>query len=180
MKYNLGLFHGRFEHIHKGHQRIIDQMLKECKQAVVLIGNCQAQRTKKNPFTILERLELINKIYGKQKNLFIGFFPDRPNVPKTKKEYLEWGGWIISFCKYYGFNVPNVIYSGEEAKTEWLYSRYKPKLVKISRKEVPISATKIKEILQKNKKKDWKEITDKRIHSDYNRLRKIVLSSKNK
>lgn len=178
MKYNLGLFHGRFEHIHKGHQEIIDQMLKECQKVILLVGNCQAQRTRKNPFTILERIELINKVYGKRKNLFVGFFPDRPKVPKTKKEYSEWGDWIISFCKYYGFKVPNVVYSGEEAKTDWLYSKYKIKKIKVSRKEIPISSTKIKELFKKNEIMEWKDITDKKIHPDYNRLRKIFLSSK--
>ena len=90
MKYNIGLFHGRFEHVHKGHQKIIDRMLKECKKSIILVGNCQALRTERNPFTILERINLIKKIYGNKNNLIIGFFPDLPNVPKSKKEYENW------------------------------------------------------------------------------------------
>jgi len=175
-KYKLGLFHGRFEHIHKGHQKIIDQMLDECEQAVLLIGNCQAQRTAKNPFTILERINLVKKIYGNKKNLLIGFFPDLPEVPKTKKDYEKWGDWIISFCKYYVNDIPDVVYSGSEAKTEWLYAKYKIKLAKIQREELPISATKTKDLLKENNKDEWETIADKKIHSEYDRLRNIVLS----
>jgi len=176
MKYELGLLHGRFEHIHKGHQKIIDRMLKECKKCVLLVGNCQALRTKKNPFTILERISLIKKIYGNKKNLIIGFFPDLPNVPKVRKEYERWGEWILGFCNYYTGSSPNAVYSGDEAKTGWLYRRKKIKLIKIPREELPISATKIKDLLKQNKKEDWKSITNNKIHSEYDKLRKIVLS----
>jgi len=176
MKYNLGLFHGRFEHIHKGHQKIINQMLKECKKCVLLVGNCQALRTEKNPFTILERINLIRKVYKNKKNFIVGFFPDLPYVPKTRKQYEKWGDWILGFCNYYAGASPNVVYSGDEAKTELLYGKKKIKLVKIPREELPISATKIKDLLKQNKKTEWKSITDKKIHSEYNKLRKIVLS----
>lgn len=178
MKYNLGLFHGRFEHIHKGHQKIIDRMLKECKKSVLLVGNCQALRTEKNPFTIIERINLIKKIYGNKRNVILGFFPDLPNVPKSKKEYKEWGDWILSFCEYHSGSFPNVVYSGDEAKTELLYGKKKIKLIKIPREELLISATKIKDLLRQNKRKEWNSITDKKIHSEYDRLRKIVLSIK--
>jgi len=178
MKYKLGLFHGRFEHIHKGHQKIIDKMLKDCSKCVLLVGNCQALRTEKNPFTILERINLIKKVYGNKKNLVIGFFPDLPNIPNTKKEYEKWGDWILGFCDYYANNSPVVVYSGDEAKTEWLYGKKRIKLVKVPREELPVSATKIKDLLKQNKKEEWKSITDKKIHSEYNKLRKIVLSIK--
>ena len=176
MKYNIGLFHGRFEHVHKGHQKIIDRMLKECKKSIILVGNCQALRTEKNPFTILERINLIKKIYGNKNNLIIGFFPDLPNVPKSKKEYENWGDWILGFCDYYSGSTPNIVYSGDEAKTEWLYGKKRIRLIKIPRQELPISATKTKDLLKQGKKEEWKSITDNKIHSDYDKLRKIVLS----
>lgn len=178
MKYKLGLFHGRFEHIHKGHQKIIDRMLQECEKSILLVGNSQAYGTQKNPFDVLERIKLIKKIYGNKRNLIIGFFPDLSNIPQTKKEYEKWGQWILGFCEYYTGKLPNVVYSGDEAKTEWLYGKRKIKKIKISREEMQISATKIKNLLKQNKKEEWKSITDKKIHSEYNNLREIVLSMK--
>lgn len=176
-KYNIGLFHGRFEHIHKGHQKVLKIMFKECKKVVLLIGNSQAYGTYKDPFNVLERVELIKKIYGNKKNFIIGFFPDLKDIPRTKEEYARWGEWILSFCRYYSNGkIPDIVYSGGEAKTELLYGKKKIKIKKIPREELPISATETKELLRKDKKEDWKLITDERIHSEYNRLRRIVLS----
>lgn len=180
MKYNLGLFHGRFQHIHKGHQKIIDSMLNECEKGLLLVGNCQVLRTEKNPFNILERVDLIKKIYGNEGNFVIGFFPDLPYIPKTKEEYEEWGNWILDFCRYYTNSVPDAVYSGNGAKTEWLYRKYKLDLIKISREELPISATNIRDLLRDNKKEEWKKMTDEKIHSEYNKLKEIIsLSNKN-
>jgi len=161
-KYKLGLFHGRFQHIHKGHQKIIDQMLKECEKSVLLIGNSQALRTEKDPFTVLERIDLIKRIYGNKKNLIVGFFPDLPYIPKTRKEYEKWGAWILGFCNYYAGTWPNVVYCGNDTKIEWLYKKKKIKPIKVPRKDLPISATKIRELLKKNKKEEWMKFTDKK------------------
>ena len=93
-KHKFGLFHGRFQHIQLGHQRIIDKMLLECQEAILLIGECQSYGSERNPFNILDRIDLIKRIYGNNKRLKIGFFPDLHDVPKTEKEYSEWGDWM--------------------------------------------------------------------------------------
>ena len=179
-KYRVGLFHGRFQHIHLAHQKVIDRMLEECELGILLIGNAQAQRTFKNPFNILERLDLIKRIYKDHPRLVIGFFPDLPKAPTTKAEYAQWGTWIIEFCKLWADNIPEVIYGGDDTKLEWLYVEYPQiELVKVPRKELPISATEIKDLLRRASKKEWEQFTDSRIHDQYNRLKNIVWSTLN-
>jgi len=179
-KYQLGLFHGRFQHIHLGHQKIIDQMLDECEQGVLLVGNCQAQRTARNPFTVLERLNLIKRVYGDRKDLIIGYFPDLPKAPETEEEYSQWGDWILEFAKFWTNRLPNVVYGGDETKLEWLYKNHlgKIELVKVRRKELLISATDLKELIRQNKEDEWKNSVDPKLHDQYQRLREIVSSSR--
>ena len=38
-KYKFGLFHGRFQHVHVGHQKIVDKMLSECRKQFYLLVN---------------------------------------------------------------------------------------------------------------------------------------------
>lgn len=185
-KFDLGLYTGRFNPIHKGHQSIIDRMLTECDTALILVGNCQAQRTKENPLNVLERVSLIKKIYGENKRVIIGFYPDLPNKPETpdysaltKQEAKIWGDWILSFCKYYAKKRPNAVYSGSEAKIELFYPDELITKIKIDNSLIKISATKLKEFLLQDKKGEWEKWVSDKISGDYELIRKAVLESNN-
>lgn len=171
-KYKFGLFHGRFQHIHNGHQKIIEKMLSECQEAVLLIGECHSYGSKRNPFNILDRIDLIKRIYGNNKRLKIGFFPDLHNVPRTEREYNGWGDWIISFCKFYTDKIPDVVYGGSETRLEWIYKDHKIRFEKVDRND--ISATLLRSHLTKGNKSAWQKVTDPKIHSRFSYLRKIV------
>ncbi|HNZ86688.1 MAG TPA: hypothetical protein PLD95_03680 [bacterium] len=171
-KYKFGLFHGRFQHVHVGHQKIVDKMLSECREAILLVGECQSYGSKRNPFNILDRIYLIKQIYGDNKRLKIGFFPDPHNTPKTEREYSEWGNWIISFCQFYTGKIPDVVYGGSETKLEWIYINYKIGFEKVDRDD--ISATQLREYLLRGNISAWQKITDPKIHSCFQYLRKII------
>ncbi len=186
-KFDLGLYTGRFNSIHLGHQSIIDRMLMECNVVLILVGNCQAQRTKENPLNVLERVSLIKRIYGKNKRVIIGFYPDLPNKPETpdystltKKEAKIWGDWILLFCKYYAGKIPNAIYSGSEAKIELFYPDDLIEKVKVDNSLIKISATELKDFLLQDKKGEWENWVSNKIYEDYELIRKAVLESNNK
>ena len=46
----LGVYIGRFQPFHKGHQYVIDQMQKEVDEILVLVGSSNLRRSIKNPF----------------------------------------------------------------------------------------------------------------------------------
>lgn len=168
--YKVGLFHGRFQHIHLGHQKIIDKMLLDCQEVILLIGECQAYGSERNPFNILDRINLIKTIYNKK--LRIGFFPDLHKVPKTEEEYSGWGDWIISFCRFFTGRYPDVVYGGNEIKMEWIYKNYTISFEKMDRDD--LSATHLREYLLQENKSAWENITDPKIHSWFSKLRKII------
>lgn len=61
--YDLLVFIGRFQPLHKGHQEVIDRALTLSKKVLVLVGSANAPRTLRNPFTYEERSNLIRMIY---------------------------------------------------------------------------------------------------------------------
>lgn len=55
------LFIGRFQPFHKGHLAAIKQILAENESIVIAIGSSQESNTPKNPFTVAERREMLNR-----------------------------------------------------------------------------------------------------------------------
>jgi cytidyltransferase-like protein len=62
-KYKHAIMVGRFQPLHMGQIRLIDQMLKECEQVTIVIGSSQEFGTTKNPFRFRERKEMITNYY---------------------------------------------------------------------------------------------------------------------
>lgn len=62
-RYDLLVFIGRFQPLHKGHQEVIERARKLAKQVLVLVGSANAPRSVRNPFTYEERAKLITDIY---------------------------------------------------------------------------------------------------------------------
>ena len=65
MKYNIGVFIGRFQPFHLGHLSVITQGLTHANKLVILVGSSGAPRNHRNPFTFDERSKMIyNSIPG--------------------------------------------------------------------------------------------------------------------
>lgn len=60
-RYHIGVFIGRFQPFHQGHEFIIRQGLKSCRQIVLMMGSVYRARSVKNPFTFEERVALIKQ-----------------------------------------------------------------------------------------------------------------------
>ena len=58
-----GVFMGRFQPFHKGHQKIIDEIIKDDKEPIILIGSIN-QTGERHPLTFEQRKELISVIYN--------------------------------------------------------------------------------------------------------------------
>jgi len=54
-----GLYIGRFQPYHLGHQAVLQQIAKEVDEIVLGIGSAQASHTTQNPFTAGERITMI-------------------------------------------------------------------------------------------------------------------------
>lgn len=58
----LGLFIGRFQPFHLGHLSDIKNALKDVDELVIGIGSSNEKHTKENPFTVEERIEMIDLV----------------------------------------------------------------------------------------------------------------------
>ncbi len=55
----LGLYIGRFQPFHNAHLGIALESLRQCDRLLFVLGSAQESRTKKNPFTVEERSQMI-------------------------------------------------------------------------------------------------------------------------
>jgi nicotinamide-nucleotide adenylyltransferase len=54
-----GLYIGRFQPYHLGHQAVLQKIVEEVDEIVVGLGSAQASHTLDNPFTAGERISMI-------------------------------------------------------------------------------------------------------------------------
>jgi len=57
----IALFIGRFQPFHKGHLKVIKDILKKYDKLIIGIGSSQYKNTKNNPFSSDERADMIKK-----------------------------------------------------------------------------------------------------------------------
>jgi nicotinamide-nucleotide adenylyltransferase len=60
-----GLYIGRFQPYHLGHQAVLEKIAEEVDEIVIVIGSAQESHTAENPFTGGERMEMIYAALGK-------------------------------------------------------------------------------------------------------------------
>lgn len=58
-KYNVAIFCGRFQPYHKGHHQALKKALSNAEQVLVLVGSSKAAPTVKNPFSFIQRKQMI-------------------------------------------------------------------------------------------------------------------------
>jgi nicotinamide-nucleotide adenylyltransferase len=55
-----GLYIGRFQPYHLGHQAVLHKISEEVEEIVIVIGSAQESHTPENPFTAGERIDMIH------------------------------------------------------------------------------------------------------------------------
>jgi len=63
----IALFVSRFQPMHLGHLKVIKWILKKYDKVIIVIGSSQDSFTRKNPFTLKERKEMIKKTLESEK-----------------------------------------------------------------------------------------------------------------
>lgn len=58
-----GVFVGRFQPFHKGHQSSIQHIINQGFIPVIIVGSAQANGTEKNPYSYSDRVLMIREIY---------------------------------------------------------------------------------------------------------------------
>lgn len=179
MLYDLGLVCGRMQHIHIGHQHIIDMGLMTCDRVLIMLGSAQESRTQRNPFTYDERKQLLEMIYAKEcKNGRIIIKPlcDMSKDPETSISP-AWGKYVLSHITTAVEKTPDVmLYGNDEARSKWFDKEDIKDMMEIiiPRTRIDISATKVRDFIVRDSFVAWSKFAPQPIHSEFNRLRTIL------
>lgn len=145
-KYKCGLYVGRFQPIHIGHESVIRKMLNECNQVIIAIGSAQESGTERNPFTFEQRADLImNVFYRECLNGRISIIPLRDRYQPANDA--SWGDYVFQNVWDIAHRVPDAVYEGEEEERNTWYDNLDVDVVKVSRSLVRVSATELRNAL---------------------------------
>lgn len=138
------LFIGRFQPFHKAHLKDIKEILKQADEVIIAIGSSQYSHTKENPFTVEERIRMIEDTLIEENISNYTIFP----VPDIKN-HSKWVEHVTSLVPKF-----DVVFTSN-AFTENLFKKkgFKVKKLKLVK---GISATIIRHRMLKGE--GWEEL----------------------
>lgn len=170
-KYQLGLYLGRFQPIHKGHTSIIDQMLDECESIVIAVGSAQERGTERNPLGFFFRRRLIIEVYfGRLHRIKV-----LPIFDRTKySDDSSWGEYLLGKFKTDYKLTPDVIYEGDEVVNTHWYDGCDIPVVRVPRYRLPITGTDLREAIKEDRKDFALSYMPPQTHKFYDEIRKDI------
>ena len=171
MKLQLGLFIGRFQPFHRGHESIIRKMLEECEQVIIVIGSAQESDTELNPFRYEYRRLMIQKVFPDYYNrIIILGIADRAKPSDDE----SWGEYLLNtIYKNIGM-MPDVIYQGGENKHTHWFDSFDISIVNIDRELLKVSATEIRKAILEENFDFYKKFMPEALYSEFTNLREIL------
>lgn len=178
MKNKCGMIVGRFQHIHKGHERLINIGLGECEKVLVFVS-CDEDSSDKNPFDVNYRIGLIEKIFIEE--VKAGRLVIKPlKTPDTVKKYVpSWGSFLLREASdIMGERVDSIIYGNDKNILKCFSIRDLRNIndIKVNRENLKISATDVRNILSIDDKQEWEKNVNSRIYNEYDYLKNKLLS----
>ena len=174
--YDVGLVCGRFQTFHNGHEKLVNTGLLLCDRLIILIGSAQESHTERNPYDISTRRDVITEIYGDNPNIMIHGINDLTNENDI---CVEWGRYLLDHVDKYIFKNPDVmVYGNDESRSNWFDKadlKNTTELI-INRAELPISATMLRQLMLEDKRKEWMNCVNPKLHKMYDRLRRELLA----
>ena len=182
MHYDKGTFKygfvvGRFQHLHIGHQKLIDSGLEITDKLIVFVDLANQPVSTKNPYSYEYRKSLIETVYKDEiesgKIVVAPLNDYNSEIALTPK----WGDYVLKNAQNIFGEKPNVIIYGKDKDIYKCFSKSAvddlTELV-IDRNTVNVSATQMRSYLKEDDKKSWKRFADKRIYKEYDELKKLL------
>lgn len=174
--YDTCLICGRFQTFHIGHESLIETGLKLCDRVLILIGSAQECGTERNPFNINTRTKMLKEIYGDSPNIMIYGLSDMTNENDICP---EWGRYLLNNVDRYIYKAPELmIYGNDESRSRW----FDPEDIRdtsefiVNRGRIPISATMVREAMVFDRRKEWMNMVNPKLHKMYDELRAELMS----
>ena len=139
-----GLFIGRFQPFHLGHLKDIKNALNEVDELIIGIGSSQEKHTKENPFSVEERIELIEHVLAAEDIGNYTIFP----IPDFSDDE-KWVERIETLVPKF-----DIVFTGND----WTERCFKDKGCKVKKIKLieDISSTIIRNRILKNE--NWQEL----------------------
>lgn len=174
--YDVGLIVGRFQTLHKGHEKLIETGLMLCDRLLILIGSSQECGTERNPLNINTRTKMLRMIYGDNPNIMIYGLPDLTNENDIRP---EWGRYLLDNADRYIYKNPEImIYGNDESRSAWFAKedlKNTTELI-INRSELPISATMLRRYMVDDDRKSWMALVNPKLHKMYDEIRAELMT----
>jgi len=145
---NRGLFIGRFQPFHLGHLQDIINAFKEVDELVIGIGSSNEKHTKYNPFSVEERIEMIDLVLPNNNISNYTIFPI-PDLHDDKK----WVEHVETLVPKF-----DIVYTGNKWTEKCFKGKYKVKRVNMLK---GVSSTIIRNRILNNK--NWEKIVPKEV-----------------
>jgi len=143
-----GLFIGRFQPFHLGHLSDIKNALKDVDELIIGVGSSNEENTKENPFSLKERIRMIDMVLLKNRVTGYTIFP-LPDFGDDKK----WADHIISLLPKF-----DVVFTGNPGTERCFKNKYEVKKVRLLE---GISSTIIRNRMIKDR--GWKKLVPKEV-----------------
>ena len=175
MNEKIGLYIGRFQPFHNGHRAVVMHALQECDTLIIAVGSSQECRTKRNPFSFLERKRMIDKSCrlpkDSNKRIIIVAVPDRAMYGDDG----SWGKYVLDRVEEACGLRPTINFEGsEQCRSTW-FDGIEIERVVIAREELPISATMVREALVEDRFGDYCKMVPTALWLLYDTLAKILI-----
>jgi cytidyltransferase-like protein len=174
--YDVGFSIGRFQTPHIGHEKLFETGLKLCDRLLILVGSAQECGTERNPFNIATRIKMLKTIYGDNPNIMIYGLSDLTDENDIRP---EWGKYLLENVDRYIYKNPDVmIYGNDESRSGWFDKKDLKNTTEIiiNRNELPISATMLRKLMVEDKRKEWMQYVNPKLHKMYDEIRSELLS----
>jgi cytidyltransferase-like protein len=168
--YQTGLYCGRFQPPHLGHQQIVARMKTECERAVILIGPAQAYRNRNSPLSYFE-VRRLWRMLEPDGRVVIGFHND------LVKGSPYWPDWLREHCRIFSGSYPDAIYGGPDMRGQGIWQRFPE--VSLHRIDTRLAGIQGREIRQSiiEDTPFWRTVTDQRIHPFLLQCRQIFVDT---
>lgn len=177
--FKTGVILGRFQHIHVGHEKLINLGLETCDKLLILVGSSNLENEVRNPYSGDYRIKLIEKIYSDEINSGRIIVRKINDISNENDLTPEWGKYVIKTAQdYLGEKLECIIY-GKDKNIFKCFDKEDVKDISeilVDRKVLGISATKMREYLKKDEIDNWKKYSNPKIYEEYNTLRNILIN----
>lgn len=179
-QFKTGVIVGRFEHIHIGHEKLINIGLSVCDTLLILVSCANESGTLQNPYDYDYRVKLIKKIYNEEiseRKIVIAPLDD---TDLKKKLSHDLGRHILNESIKILGSIPECIIYGKDKDISKCFDAEDIKNISeiiVDREKLNVSATKIREYILNDDISKWKECVNEKIYNEYCNLKKFLVET---